>query len=141
MADTISPELRSEIMSRVRSRDTKPEILVRSMLHRMGYRFTVSGPKNRLLPGRPDIVLPKHRAVILVHGCFWHGHEGCPDHRVPKSRVEFWTAKIRGNRERDARNLAALEQLGWRVGIVWTCELKTAAGRALTEEKLKRLLA
>jgi DNA mismatch endonuclease (patch repair protein) len=90
MADVFTPEKRSEVMSRIRGRDTRQERLVRSMLHRLGYRFTVAGPKNRLLPGRPDIVLPKFRTVVFVHGCFWHGHEHCPDFRLPKSRPDWW---------------------------------------------------
>ncbi len=90
MADVFTPEKRSEVMSRIRGRDTRQERLVRSMLHRLGYRFTVAGPKNRLLPGRPDIVLPKFRTVVFLHGCFWHGHEHCPDFRLPQSRPDWW---------------------------------------------------
>ena len=101
MADVFTPEKRSEVMSRIRSHNTKPELAVRSMLHGLGYRFTVNGPKNRALPGKPDIVLPKHRTVIFVHGCFWHGHENCPYFRIPKTRREQWTAKIKANRARD----------------------------------------
>ena len=115
MADVFTPEKRSEVMSRIRGRDTRPERLVRSMLHRLGYRFTVAGPKNRLLPGRPDIVLPKFRTVVFVHGCFWHGHEHCPDFRLPQSRHDWWKQKIEGNRARDARTEAALLALGWHV--------------------------
>jgi DNA mismatch endonuclease, patch repair protein len=91
MADIFTPEKRSEVRSRIRGRDTRPERLVRSLLHRLGCRFTVTGPKNRLLPGRPDIVLPKFRTVVFVHGCFWHGHEHCPDFRLPQSRRDWWT--------------------------------------------------
>ena len=92
--DVFTPEKRSEVMSRIRGRDTKPELALRSMLHRLGYRFTVNGPNNRSLPGKPDLVLPKYHTVIFVHGCFWHGHENCPSFRMPKSRIDFWTAKI-----------------------------------------------
>jgi len=141
MADTVSAARRSEIMSRVRGRDTKPELLVRSMLHRMGYRFTIHGPKNKFLPGRPDIALPKYRTVIFVHGCFWHAHAGCPDHRLPKSRTEFWTTKIHENRERDRRNELALIGLGWKVITIWTCELKSVSGREKTEALLRRRLS
>jgi len=140
MADNLTPGERSEIMSRVRGRDTRPELLVRSMLHRMGYRFTVHGPKNRSLPGRPDIVLPKHRAVVFVHGCFWHAHPNCPDHRIPKSRVDFWKAKIEGNRARDERNEAALHELGWNVIVVWTCRLKSNASRTSLENEFAQTL-
>jgi DNA mismatch endonuclease, patch repair protein len=91
------------------------------MLHRLGYRFTVNGPKNRLLPGRPDIVLPKYRTVIFVHGCFWHGHEHCPHFRLPKSRRDWWKQKIEGNRARDLRNETALRALGWHVVTIWEC--------------------
>ena len=114
-------------MSRVKGKDTKPERLVRSLLHRLGYRFTVNGPKNRKLPGKPDIVLPKYDTVVFVHGCFWHGHEGCRYARIPKSRTEWWRAKIERNRERDRQNCANLESIGWRVVVLWTCEFNRKA--------------
>ena len=88
-------------MSRIRNKDTKPEILVRSMLHGLGLRFTVNGPKSKKLPGRPDIVLPKYKTVIFVHGCFWHGHKNCKDFRIPKTRSEWWREKLEGNAARD----------------------------------------
>ncbi len=110
-------------MSRIRGRDTKPELLVRSILHRLGYRFTVSGPRNKKLPGKPDIVLPKWGTVVFVHGCFWHGHAHCPSFRLPKSRRRFWQEKIANNRKRDARAARALRQLGWNVVVIWECEL------------------
>ncbi len=127
MVDTVSEAQRSYNMSRIRSKNTKPERLIRSVLHRLGYRFTVNGPKNRKLPGKPDIVLPKYRTVVFVHGCFWHGHEGCKDFRLPKSRTDWWRAKIDRNRARDARNLAAVRALGWRALVIWTCEFNTVA--------------
>jgi len=108
MADVFTPEKRSEVMSRIRGRDTKPELALRSMLHRLGYRFTVNGPKNKSLPGKPDLVLPKFRTVIFVHGCFWHGHQHCPAFRLPKSSRAFWKTKIEGNQARDLRNENAL---------------------------------
>ncbi len=129
--DIFTPENRSEVMSRIRGRNTKPEIALRSMLHRLGFRFTVNGPNNRKLTARPDIVLPKYRTLILVHGCFWHGHENCPHFRLPKSRTEWWTAKISGNKARDLRNEAALRGLGWRVITIWECEMKTRAAAEL----------
>ena len=123
MADVFSKEKRSWVMSRIRGKDTKPEILVRSLLHRLGYRFTVNRPANKLLPGKPDIVLPKWRTVVFVHGCFWHGHANCPLFRLPKTRTEFWEKKIGKNKNRDQRNLVDLQQLGWNVVVVWECEL------------------
>ena len=129
MVDIWTPEKRSWVMSRIRGKNTKPELTVRALLHGLGYRFTVNGPSNRRLPGKPDIVLPRHRAIVLVHGCFWHGHRGCKHFRLPKSRVAWWREKIRANRERDARNLAALETLGWNVIVVWECRVRPIALR------------
>ena len=124
--DIVSEQQRSYNMSRIRSKNTKPEIAVRSMLHRLGYRFTVNGPKNKQLPGKPDIVLPKYRTVIFVHGCFWHGHKGCKHFRYPKTRTEWWKAKIDGNVRRDKRQQKELTKLGWNVVLVWGCELRSA---------------
>lgn len=140
MADVFTPEKRSEVMSRIRGRDTGPELALRSMLHHAGYRFTVNGPKNRRLPGKPDLVLPKYRTVIFVHGCFWHGHENCRHFRLPKSRSEWWRAKISGNRARDLRSESALRALGWHVVTIWECALKTAAARSWLEKRLPKLL-
>jgi DNA mismatch endonuclease (patch repair protein) len=140
MADVFSPEKRSEVMSRIRGRDTKPELALRSILHRLGYRFTVNGPKNRNLPGRPDIVLPKYRTVIFVHGCFWHGHRHCPQFRIPKSRRAWWTAKITGNQARDLRNETALRTLGWHVVTIWECALKRPKDHAWLIARLPELL-
>lgn len=140
MADVFSPEKRSEVMSRIRGQDTKPELALRSMLHRLGYRFTVKGVKNRSLPGRPDLVLAKFQTVIFVHGCFWHGHEGCAHFRLPKSRRKWWTAKIEGNRARDTRNENELRALGWHVVTIWECALKNASSRLWLETKIPGLL-
>jgi len=118
--DSFSPEKRSEVMSRIRSKDTKPEFVVRRLLHRLGYRFRLH---RRDLPGKPDIVLPKWNTVIFVHGCFWHGHD-CPRGVTPTSNVAYWTEKLRKNRDRDSRERAALEATGWRILIIWECELK-----------------
>jgi DNA mismatch endonuclease (patch repair protein) len=112
MTDTMSPEERSCRMALVRSIDTKPEMFVRKLVYKMGYRYRLHCTD---LPGRPDIVFRSSRAVIFVHGCFWHRHENCSLARLPKSRVVFWTTKLEGNRERDVRKLAALKDLGWRV--------------------------
>jgi DNA mismatch endonuclease (patch repair protein) len=106
-------------MSRIRDRDTTPERIVRSALHSVGYRFRLHPSQ---LPGRPDIVLPKHRTAIFVHGCFWHRHKNCRFAYTPKSRVAFWSEKFRRNVERDHENKAALRKLGWRVVTVWECE-------------------
>lgn len=109
-------------MSRIRNRNTKPEVVVRSVLHRLGYRFTVNGPLNRKLPGRPDIVLRKHRTAVFVHGCFWHRHDGCRDTTTPKSRTDWWLAKFSGNVSRDIKNQEALRAAGWNVVVVWECD-------------------
>lgn len=134
MADTISPEQRSALMSRIRSANTKPEIAVRSLVHRLGYRFRLH---RRDLPGRPDIVLPRHMKVILVHGCFWHGHD-CKLASKPKSNGEYWSSKIISNKSRDAKNRAALEAAKWTVLEIWECEVRRGEG---LEEKLRLFLA
>jgi DNA mismatch endonuclease (patch repair protein) len=140
MADVFTAEKRSEVMSRIRGWDTKPELALRSLLHRLGYRFTVKGPKNKSLPGRPDLVLPKYRSVIFVHGCFWHGHEHCPHFRLPKSRSEWWRQKIEGNRARDLRNESALRDLGWHVITIWECTLRRKSDLAWLVKRLPHLL-
>ena len=120
MADFISKDRRSEIMRSIRASNTKPELLVRSVLHRLGYRFRLH---RKDLPGTPDIVLPGHRVVIFVHGCFWHGCEKCDKGtRIPKTNTEFWREKIERNRERDRQAIANLASTSWRVMIVWQCE-------------------
>lgn len=120
MVDSVTPALRSEIMSRVRSKDTGPEMVVRRMLHKAGYRYRLHVAN---LPGKPDLVFVGLKKVIFIHGCFWHMHESCAGSRIPKSRVEFWTAKLSANRERDAKNVSELRQLGWDVLTIWECEL------------------
>lgn len=120
MADRLTPEQRRLNMRRVRAKDTKPEMTVRHLLHDQGFRYRLH---RRDLPGRPDIVLPRWRAVVFVHGCFWHGH-GCSLFRLPATRTEFWSAKIEGNRRRDAAAVAALEAAGWRSLWVWECALR-----------------
>ena len=139
MADIVSEEQRSYNMSRIRGRDTKPEIAVRSALHRLGYRFTVNGPRNRSLAGRPDIVLPKYRTVVFVHGCFWHRHAGCRYASTPSSRKEFWRAKFAANVMRDQRNAERLEAEGWKVIVVWECETRNPV--ELSQLLLRRLVA
>jgi len=119
--DTVSKKQRSFNMSRIRSRDTAPEIFVRSLLHRLGFRFR----KNvKALPGKPDIVLPKHRIAIFVHGCFWHQHPKCKRSTVPRTNMEYWIPKLRGNVDRDKQHKKKLEEIGWKTCIVWECEIK-----------------
>lgn len=120
MADIISPEQRSALMSRIRGKNTGIELEVRKGLHALGLRYRLGGAG---LPGRPDIVFPRYRTVVFVHGCFWHGHD-CHLFRWPKSRPEFWKKKITGNRERDSRAVTRLVELGWNVETVWECELR-----------------
>ncbi|MHC2355560.1 DNA mismatch endonuclease (patch repair protein) [Sinorhizobium meliloti] len=122
MVDTLTPAQRSERMSRIRSRDTKPEILLRKALHRLGFRFRVHGSG---LPGKPDIVLAKYKTAIFVHGCFWHRHPGCKIATTPKSNTEFWIEKFSRNVARDERSTAKLGELGWRVLVAWECEVDT----------------
>ena len=121
MVDKVSKEIRSYNMSRIRSKDTKPEILVRSYLFSRGLRFRKN---DKRYPGSPDIVLPKYNTIVFVHGCFWHLHDGCKYARTPKSNVDFWKKKLYGNKERDERNLKELREMGWKVITVWECELK-----------------
>ncbi|MDA3875059.1 MAG: DNA mismatch endonuclease Vsr [Kiritimatiellae bacterium] len=124
MVDTVSKQRRSEIMALVKCKHTAPELKARSLLHRMGYRFTVNGPQNQKLPGKPDIVLPKYGTVVFVHGCFWHQHPGCNASRIPKSSGTGidWTFKLEGNASRDKRNERKLRRMGWRVLTVWECQ-------------------
>lgn len=124
MTDSLDAARRSWNMSRIRSRDTAPERWVRSALHLRGYRFRLHV---RNLPGTPDIVLPRYRTAVQVHGCFWHRHEGCRFSYQPRSRVRFWNDKFAATVRRDARTEAELEALGWRVVVVWECEAATPA--------------
>lgn len=124
MADTMTEHQRHECMSHIRSKDTTPEVAVRSELFRRGFRFR----KNvRTLPGTPDIVLPRYRTVIFINGCFWHGHKGCRIYRLPKTNVQFWTDKIERNRNRDLLNIQRLESLEWNVITIWECQLAKSA--------------
>ncbi|MBA4397562.1 MAG: very short patch repair endonuclease [Syntrophus sp. (in: bacteria)] len=121
MTDRFQPAKRSEIMSRIKGWDTEPEKTVRSLLHRLGYRFRLHVEN---LPGKPDIVMPKHKAVLFVHGCFWHGHKGCRRATRPSTNVDFWNDKIEANVCRDAEATKQLEAMGWRVLVVWQCRLR-----------------
>lgn len=128
VVDVVPREVRSRMMASIRARDTKPEMLVRRHLHGSGFRYRLS-PRD--LPGKPDLVLPRHNVVVLVHGCFWHGHPGCRFARLPATRTEFWTAKLSANRNRDAAAEGKLRDLGWRVAIVWECALRSNQSDAL----------
>ena len=119
------PEDRRRLMSRVRDRNTRPEMKVRRLLHAAGYRYRLH---RRDLPGRPDIVFPTRRKAIEIRGCFWHRHPGCKDATMPRTRREWWEAKLASNVERDARNLVALEEMGWRVLVLWECEMGDVPG-------------
>jgi len=119
--DTLTPEERSAHMAKIRSRDTKPEMLVRRLVFKMGYRYRLH---RRDLPSKPDLVFPSRGKVIFVHGCFWHGHSCRFGGRIPKSRIEFWTTKITRTRERDEANLLKLAEMGWDALVIWECQLK-----------------
>jgi len=121
MMDTLTESQRSERMAKVRSKDTKPEMKVRKLVHGLGYRYRLHRSD---LPGRPDLVFPSRKKVVLVHGCFWHRHEGCALARMPKSRLEFWGPKLEANKERDRRSQAAVRRLGWGVMVIWECQLR-----------------
>ena len=133
MADILTPIQRHSCMSRIRGKDTKPEIRVRKGLHRRGFRFRL---QDRRLPGRPDITLPKYGVAIMVNGCFWHGHKGCRYATKPRTNPEFWETKIERNRHRDEVTTAHLEALGWTVITVWECELR---GKAAAEARIEAL--
>lgn len=133
MVDTLSPDQRSALMSRIRTRDTTPELRVRRALHARGYRFRLH---RRDLPGTPDIVLPRLGICIFVHGCFWHGHEDCPKATLPKTRQHFWSTKIHCNKQRDRWAVDTLEQRGWIVATIWECETSTPAHLFSTLENL-----
>lgn len=126
MADIVDRKTRSRMMAGIRGTNTAPELRVRCFLHRAGFRFRLHV---RNLPGRPDIILPKHRSVVFVHGCFWHQHDGCVKAVMPSSNRAFWQEKLEGNRARDVRAVCELERLGWAVHVIWECE--TAREKAL----------
>ena len=120
MVDIVDSTKRSLMMSGIRGKNTRPELLVRKALHAAGFRYRLHG---RDLPGKPDMIFPKYSAVLFVHGCFWHGHD-CPMFRLPSSRIEFWQTKIAGNLARDSLVATRLSESGWRIGVVWECALK-----------------
>ena len=120
MTDIVDPMTRSRMMSGIRGKNTKPELIVRSLLHKQGFRFRLY---RKDLPGTPDLVLPKYRAVIFIHGCFWHGHD-CSFFKLPASRTDFWQKKIQGNQLRDTRCLQELKEMGWRSLVIWACAIR-----------------
>ena len=122
MADVHDKKTRSYNMSRIKGKNTKPEILIRQFLHKNGFRYRLNYAK---LPGKPDIVLPKYKTVIFINGCFWHGHENCKYFVVPKTKTEWWLNKINETKQRDLLKIKELESLDWRVKVIWECELKT----------------
>lgn len=130
MVDRLSPERRSALMSKVRGKNTSPEMRVRGLAHSLGYRFRLH---RRDLPGCPDIVFPSHKKIILVHGCFWHRHQGCPKATMPKSRIPYWSEKFRRNVERDQRVIKELRSANWSVRTIWECQTKD-------QSKLKQIL-
>lgn len=137
MADRVSAEMRSKIMRSVRTKDTGPELTVRSAMHRVGFRFRLHDPR---LPGRPDLVLPRWKTVIFVNGCFWHQHENCRKATVPKSNARYWAAKFAANVARDERCYRELGALGWRVIVVWQCQATTREAAISRIDKLLRFV-
>lgn len=137
MRDRLSKERRSWNMSRIRGKNTTPEMVVRRALHRIGYRFRLHG---RNLPGRPDVVLAKHMTVVFVHGCFWHRHRKCKNCTTPTKRRAWWLEKLEGNAARDRLHQRALRRLGWKVVVVWECETERAGFSARLEERLAGVL-
>lgn len=134
MIDVLTPEQRKLNMSRIRNKDTRPEMVIRSLVHRMGYRYRLH-VKN--LPGKPDLVLSSHRKIIFVHGCFWHVHKCKYGSVKPQTNAEFWQNKRMGNVERDRRNLSLLKKDGWKVLVVWECQIRKLR---MLEEKISRFL-
>lgn len=127
--DSLTPEKRSWNMSRIKNKNTKPEILVRSLLHRLGYRFRL---KSKILPGKPDIILPKYKTAIFIHGCFWHRHEKCPYAYNPKSRINFWEKKFRANVNRDKIVSDQIKTTNWKQVVLWECEIKNKDSLEMT---------
>jgi DNA mismatch endonuclease, patch repair protein len=134
VVDSLASEERSEIMARVRSKNSRPELFVRKLVYALGYRYRLH---QRDLPGSPDLVFRPRQRVIFVHGCFWHRHAKCALARMPKSRVDFWSEKLEGNRRRDERNKRALAREGWRVLTIWECQVRDASR---LEAKIRRFL-
>ena len=126
--DIWSKQKRSEVMSKIRGENTKPEMILRSHLFRLGFRFRVH---KKDLPGKPDIVFPKYQTIIFVHGCFWHYHKDCREGRIPSTNSKFWKEKLFKNVEKDKRHTEALQELGWKVIVIWECEIEKNIGQTL----------
>ncbi|MFN7042533.1 MAG: very short patch repair endonuclease [Acidovorax temperans] len=135
MADVVSPAKRSQMMSGIRAKNSAPELLVRKALFAMGHRYRLH---RRDLPGTPDIVMPGRKIAIFVHGCFWHAHQGCKYAKMPSTRIDFWTAKLRGNVDRDQRAAAKLAEMGWRVLNIWECSTRDPEAAAGLLEALRQ---
>ena len=138
MPDVMTPQQRHDCMSHIRSKNTKPEQLVRRALWHLGFRYRLHVKD---LPGKPDIVLSKYKAVIFINGCFWHGHDGCKDFVIPKSNTAFWLGKIDKNKERDTRDGVALASAGWKVITIWECELKKSVIEATLDSLVQALVS
>ena len=138
MADVVDSKTRSRMMSGIRGKNTRPELLVRKFLHSQGFRFRLHSQK---LPGKPDLVLPRYRSVVFVHGCFWHRHPGCARATTPQTNAEFWLTKLEKNVQRDLRNRKSLEAAGWKVFVVWECQLAGDRLDQLASELRARLSA
>lgn len=136
MADVHTKAQRSYNMSRIKGKDTKPEMLLRKFLHANGFRYSLH---KKELPGRPDIVLTKYKTIIFVHGCFWHGHDNCKYFKIPQTRTQWWTDKINRNKANDEKSIKALKKLGWKVIVVWECKLKPASAEKTLNSLLKKL--
>ena len=137
MTDVVNPQVRSKMMASIRGKDTKPEMALRRALHGLGLRYRLHA---KGLPGKPDLVFPRFKAVVFVHGCFWHRHADCRFASTPATRPDFWAAKFAGNVDRDQRVAAALERSGWRVLTVWECDIKSRGGEAVAREVADILL-
>lgn len=134
--DIVDSVTRSRMMSGIRGKNTKPELAVRRYLHGAGFRYRLHAAD---LPGRPDLVLPRYRAVILVHGCFWHAHQGCRYFKIPVTRSDFWETKLAGNSARDGRDIALLQAAGWRVAVVWECALRAGVSMSPLTDWLRAI--
>lgn len=130
MTDIFPPEKRSEIMRKIKPTGSKQEVFIRKLVHSMGYRYRLH---KKDLPGNPDLVFTKYKKVIFVHGCFWHGHEGCKRSALPTANADFWKKKLTGNAERDKSNYKRLELLGWKYMIIWQCEIKESQRKKISE--------
>ena len=137
MTDFLSPEERSKRMARIKGANTRPEIVLRKVLHSLGLRFRLN---RKDLPGRPDLVFPRYNAIVFVHGCFWHRHHNCNISTIPKTNSDFWSEKFKKNVARDIRVVESLAELGWRVFVVWECELSSAKKAKATGQKLSELI-